>query len=88
MGEAIDNLAVFAGEEFYSAGGASNLIGWAGSEDEAWLLVDRFGRHLGSGRISWCHALDVTTGRVIRRHGWFALGHGEVANSLIDWKVF
>ncbi len=77
--------AVFAGEEYYSAGGANNLLGWADTLEEAWELVDAFDlSNTDTKQIEWCHALDVQTGQTFGRTGHSSASHGRGIEYVTD----
>ena len=76
-GKPIGRYAVFSGPGYYSAGGASNLIGWSDTIADAWALVDGVnGTRDSFEKYDWCHALDVQTGQLHERDGWCKTGYG------------
>jgi hypothetical protein len=69
---------VFAGEEYYSSGGATNLLGTADTLEEAWEMVGPSSfKDRENGKYDWCHAYDTQEDKIIARPNWGGETHLE-----------
>lgn len=78
-----NRFLVFAGEEYYSAGGAYNLYGAYPTLEEAEKAVDSLPQYIideegipGPVYLEWHHIFDVEKLEVVNPRSWDS-GHGS-----------